>query len=576
MKGNRWGFAVAVGNALLLGCSAEYQASMPETSDLGEASDFGLAEQSVAACAGDDLQYDFNAFAASLAVAVANELGRWDALADFEVRAGKLELSQTGLMRCSAACPNVTALLRLQDEESSIVPYHSPAIYRGKLTDWHGRQNVRLTEALTASTTLDEGVYRVVARHSGVSMSVNWGSRDENAVIQQHRTPYPGADEWRFILEGTKHKIINVRSGKCLALASDSSADNVAFLQKTCTTSDTQKFDFADTGDGHYVLRDKHGKAMAVRGASILNNAAVVHIPWNFTSTSQHWKFEPVGSGHTSLETVPNAMYMITADSSRKAVGVDTGSLADNVPITQRTYAATDDRFHWYISKVDDKYQLVNRRSGKCLALLYDSTVSPLVQKSCASDSTQLFTFRQIGDSHQIFASNGRLLEVGSTAMNDGAPIVQDVFTSFSWVPNEEFRLAPLLGGEPHKLTYSHATNDGPCGQYYWYDITQPNGLPLKNPASSFIQLIFAGGKELATGADANPFIAQQVNGTQVAIDPSGYMHGGSTGTTGSCVATDVLYDVTRTSIGKCCVKYDGAVGSFAQSTWSTTTYLCR
>jgi hypothetical protein len=32
----------------------------------------------VSACLGDDVNYDYNAFAASLAVAIANELGRWE------------------------------------------------------------------------------------------------------------------------------------------------------------------------------------------------------------------------------------------------------------------------------------------------------------------------------------------------------------------------------------------------------------------------------------------------------------------------------------------------------------------
>src|SRR5688572_9071506 len=39
---------------------------------------------------------DLHAVATSLAVAVANELHRWDALSDFELRSGKLVLSATG------------------------------------------------------------------------------------------------------------------------------------------------------------------------------------------------------------------------------------------------------------------------------------------------------------------------------------------------------------------------------------------------------------------------------------------------------------------------------------------------
>src|SRR5688572_12742084 len=85
--------------------------------------ELGSLEQAVVDCGGDDS----NALAASLAVAAANELARWDATADFELRNGKLELSQTGELRCSGKCPNIAALLRLQDDVSSVVKNHSPA-----------------------------------------------------------------------------------------------------------------------------------------------------------------------------------------------------------------------------------------------------------------------------------------------------------------------------------------------------------------------------------------------------------------------------------------------------------------
>src|SRR5688572_13353785 len=122
---------VVAGCALLAACGADFDASAPD-----EQVDIGTANQAVAACEGDDAVYDYNAFAASLAVAIANELGRWDVNADFEVRSGKLELSATGTMRCNASargCSNITAMLRLQDNAAISVPHHSPSIYRAKL-----------------------------------------------------------------------------------------------------------------------------------------------------------------------------------------------------------------------------------------------------------------------------------------------------------------------------------------------------------------------------------------------------------------------------------------------------------
>src|SRR5690242_703836 len=101
MSMRTWGSWLALAAALSgASCAAEYEPLSQEGDEAAD-SELGDVGQAVAACAGDDLQYDFNAFAASLAVAIANELGRWDVSADFEIRSGKLELSQTGSMRCN-------------------------------------------------------------------------------------------------------------------------------------------------------------------------------------------------------------------------------------------------------------------------------------------------------------------------------------------------------------------------------------------------------------------------------------------------------------------------------------------
>jgi hypothetical protein len=49
-----------------------------------------------AACGGDDS----NALSAALAVAIGNELGRWDVNTDFAIVGSKLELSATGKLHC--------------------------------------------------------------------------------------------------------------------------------------------------------------------------------------------------------------------------------------------------------------------------------------------------------------------------------------------------------------------------------------------------------------------------------------------------------------------------------------------
>jgi hypothetical protein len=158
----------------------------------------------------------------------------------------------------------------------------------------------------------------------------------------------------------------------------------------------------------------------------------------------------------------------------------------------------------------------------------------------------------------------------GSTG--SGAQVVE---ANVGWQYYNMLMPEPILAGEPHKLSNAYTTNDGLCGTYYWYNITQQNGSQLANPASTFVQLIFAGGKTSLGGTDINPYIAQKIQGNQVAIDPSAYLNGGSGATSGSCLATDMLYSTTNKA-GICCVKSTGVYGTLRMSAWSTTTYLCQ
>jgi hypothetical protein len=300
----------------------------------------------------------------------------------------------------------------------------------------------------------------------------------------------------------------------------------------------------------------------------------VIQIEWQGGNLSQEWHFEPVGDGpHVDLNRVATAMYRLTFRHSGQALAVRDGSPLEGANIEQAAYSAGDDRFHWFVTRVQEASQLINRRTGLCLALQEESTTSSLVQARCAADALQLFTFASIGDGHQVvYASTGRMLQVDSASTLEGAPVIQ---VDGGWSDQSMIQLTPLLAGEPHRLTFSHVTNDGPCGDYYWYDIAQPTGEPLRSPEDSFVQLIFAGGKDSPAGNDENPFIAQRVDGNRVAIDPSGFMNGGSYSRSGGCLATDVLYDAETALLGACCVRYDGSYGQFESSGWDANTFVC-
>lgn len=81
-------------------------------------------------------------------------------------------------------------------------------------------------------------------------MAVDNGSMLDGAVIEPQGALTNGADQWRLLLQNTKHRFINLRSGKCLTLATDSSADVTGLVQQTCSSGlTTQEFDFSQARD---------------------------------------------------------------------------------------------------------------------------------------------------------------------------------------------------------------------------------------------------------------------------------------------------------------------------------------
>lgn len=76
-------------------------------------------------------------YLASLAVASANELGRWNIPVDYQWTGHKLTLSPTGLARCKNKCENIKAILDLQRNESRNILYHEPTLFRDYLVKFY-------------------------------------------------------------------------------------------------------------------------------------------------------------------------------------------------------------------------------------------------------------------------------------------------------------------------------------------------------------------------------------------------------------------------------------------------------
>ncbi|MEY4548791.1 MAG: Ricin-type beta-trefoil lectin domain-like [Pseudomonadota bacterium] len=577
--------------ALIVGCGAEGfpvdaqsdqqvdEAALNEGGmSLDESAEFGQNEEALASFCGGE---DSNMLSAGLAVAIGQELGRWDVNTDFAVVSGKLELSATGKLRCGAtgaSCPKTYALLRLQDDATSNITNHSPSAYRTKLTGWYDTQKNALTRKVNDLLNVDEGVFRIKSLLSGKYIVPAAGSTTAGAALQQSDAySSTTAAQWMIHLRGTQRQLKNIKSGLCMDLQSDVNGQT-AIVQKACNSAATQDFRIGALNAGEWTLRSKHNLAFMPSGSSTANNAAIVQNTVT-GGTAEKFVFERQGSGpwRDLLETI-TAVYSLKVAHTGMAMAVQSNSSSDGIPVVQQPYVATDDRFHWYVTQlgsftypnglVQNTYQMMNRATGKCA----DFNGSQLVQKTCNTGWTQRIGYVPTGNLRNVlYTSNGKTVDVSGGSTSSGAAVVEG--GSNTWQMYNMWTMDPIIAIEPHRLTYSHTTNDGPCGKYYWYNIKQPNGNSLANPANSWIQLIFSGGKQTPTGADVNPHIAQKVSGDMVAIDPVYGLDGSGTSTTGSCTAACVSISTTNIA-GNCC-SCSGVSKKFVKSSSNPVTYLC-
>lgn len=567
--------AAAAALLLSLGCGAGYEPLEGDDPTLWD--ELGMAEQELSAqCGGDDS----NALAAALAVAIGNELGRWDVNTDFKIASGKLELSTTGALHCGSGCSNIKALLRLQDDASSVVQNHNPATYRSKLTSWYTAQQGTLTELVDEMLDVDQGVYRIRSNLSGKYIVPQGGSTSSGAVLQQSdRYNSSTAAQWRVRLEGTHRQLVNVKSGLCMDLQTNTSGAT-SIVQRACNTASTQDFRLGQLNAGLLTIRSTYNQAFMPQNSSTANNAAIVQGTVK-GATAEQFVFEPYGSGiHRDLLETATAVYSLKLAHTGMAVGVSSGSVNDGVSIVQQPYVATDDRFHWYVTQIGSvyingveqtTYQLMNRRTGKCMDL-DGSSPKRLIQRTCSTANTQRFTLAPTGNLRQVaYSTTGNAVGVQNGSTSSGAQLAEGGKT---WESYNMLAFDPILAIEPHRLRFNRREPGGPCGSYYWYDVTQPNGLALDDPASTYVQLIFAGGKQTPSGTDLNPFISQKVSGNQVAIDPTYGLNDTGSTTTGSCTAS-CLKISTASIAGQCC-SCNGAAKKLVKSVWNPTTYICQ
>ena len=242
--------------------------------------------------------------------------------------------------------------MRLQDDASSIVHNHVPSTYRTKLTSWYAPQKTQLTNMVNTMLKVDEGIYQIQFKQSGKLLAPQGGSTTSGALVQQTDQLWGNtAAQWKVMLNGTLRQIINVKSGQCLDLQTNTTgATNI--VQRACNGSSTQGFRLAQMAAGVLSIRSATNQALQIPNSSTANGANLVQGTVAGQAPEQ-FVFMPNGGGASQIKLLETAtaVYSLKFKHSNMGLAVSSMSMNDGVSVVQQPYSATDDRFHWYITQ---------------------------------------------------------------------------------------------------------------------------------------------------------------------------------------------------------------------------------
>jgi Ricin-type beta-trefoil lectin domain len=289
--------------ALLTACGGAEMSDGSQLSESNAASDeamsnFDEVAQEVTVC--DDTQYDHWKYLSALAVATANELGRWNAAKDFvkETNNGspRISLSSEGMARCNpSGCPNVSAILQLQNAETATITRHDPSLLRQYMVTYFDRQKgtpapaheltlvgmepdlcgfrytfeVDGAAAGTTTTTTSSGVSgtsELKASSAYKCLDIVGVSGSDGAQVQQYSCSKGANQKFTVEASGSGYRLKANNSGKCLGVVNSATNDGAMLEQRSCGANNSQIFQFNSKGNGLSELKNVNsGKCVDIQ-----------------------------------------------------------------------------------------------------------------------------------------------------------------------------------------------------------------------------------------------------------------------------------------------------------------------
>jgi Ricin-type beta-trefoil lectin domain-like len=255
----------------------------------------------------DDNQYDHWRNLAALAVASANELGRWNTAKDFVKSGTGIALSSEGLARCTNGCENIKAILELQNDVSKIIPRHDPALLRQYMGTFLDRQIT-----WSKNNPVPDHTLKLAAVSNDVC-----GFRYHFDVVGAGSTTTTTTSSGSSNTWGGTTALVPTHSWKCVNAQNNSTADNVTAVQDNCAQIPTQVWTMENKGGSNYQFKNGAGKCLGVAN-NATNDGATVTVQSCNGASGQLFTATHKGSNNFEIKNT----------SSNKCLDVSSGTSA--------------------------------------------------------------------------------------------------------------------------------------------------------------------------------------------------------------------------------------------------------
>ena len=281
---------------------------------------------------------------------------------------------------------------------------------------------------------VDEGYYKITARHTGKSLTVKDGELSEGTEIVQ--STYDGLDSQKWIIRDSKINglVISLMSNPLLSITIEGNIVNGSkmILSRTENNNNQMFYFFTETEAERTV---KNGVYRLAVGA---DSNKVIEIAGSNTDDNAKvdiWAYGNVPAQKFNIEYVDEGYYKITARHTGKSLTVKDGELSEGTEIVQSTYDGLDSQ-KWIIRDSKVNGLVISLKSNPLLSITVEGNIengSKMILSKTENNNNQMLYFFNETESEKtvkngvyklaIGIDSNKALEVAGSNTNDGAKV---------------------------------------------------------------------------------------------------------------------------------------------------------